>query len=81
MKIKLIVTAAVATTALAACGGGHNDNNSSAPATSPTSTIQGDTFLSQVNTVIATTDDTSDPKSTDTITSTAPETNESAPLI
>ena len=81
MKIKLIVTAAVVTTVLAACGGGHNDNNSSAAGTTPASTIPGDTFLSQVNTVIAATDDISDPKSTDTVTATAPETNEAAPLI
>ena len=81
MKIKLIVTAAITITVLAACGGGHNDNNSSAAATGPDSTIQGDAFLSQVNAVVGASDETSDPKATDAITATSPETNEAAPLI
>lgn len=76
MKIKLIVAVAVVAAVLAACGGDHNDNNSSAAATPP-----ADTFLSQVIALIAGTDETSDPKSTDTVTATAPETTEPAPII
>ena len=80
MKIKLIMVVTIVAAGLVACGG-HHDNNNPGTSDEASSTIQGDTFLSQVNAIIATTDETSDPKPTDTITATMPETNEAAPLI
>ena len=80
MKLKFIGTAAIAIMVLAACGGHHNDDSSASNA-SPASSIRDDAFLSQVDTVISATDETSEPKSIDAVTATTPETNEAAPLI
>ena len=61
---------------LASCGGGHDDNNAGNFVTSS----QPDSFFGAVNAVIATSSDTIEPVSSDTVTATAPEQNEPAPL-
>lgn len=60
---------------LAGCGGGNDDNNNGSEYS-----IQSDSFLSEVDKVIASTSETSEPREIDTITVTSPETVEAASL-
>ena len=59
---------------LAGCGGGNDDNNGGEY------TVQSDSFLSEVDKVIASTSETSEPREIDSIDATSPETVESASL-
>ena len=63
---------------LAGCGGGGSDDNNNGSAYS----IQSDSFLSEVEKVIASTSETDTPpaRETDSLNATSPETVEPAPL-
>ena len=66
--------AAVLALALSGCGGSNDDNNGDAYS------VQNDSFLSEVDKVIASTSETSDPREIDSINVTTPETVDAAPL-
>ena len=69
------VLAAALALGLAGCGGGGNDDDNGGAYS-----VQNDSFLSEVDKVIASTSETSEPREIDTITVTSPETVDAASL-
>ena len=78
MHVKLwlrpAMLAAALALGLAGCGGSNGDNNGGEYS------VQNDSFLSEVDKVIASTSETSDPREIDSINVTTPETVDAATL-
>ncbi len=72
--LRPVALAAALLLGAAGCGGNHEDGNGGA------FSVRNDSFLSEVDKVIASTPETDPPQETDRINVSTPETVESAPL-
>ena len=79
-KVLLASVSLAALCSLAACGGGGDGDGTAVGSATATSSIQGDAFLSQVNTLINTVGENGDLAAVENYTATFPEGNDPAPL-